>query len=128
MPSDSSTVGSGLFSCMLLYFSLATNQENTLQGERAIMSIKIAVIYYSATGNVYQLARAVAEGAVQAGAEVRLRRVHELAPEEAIAQNPLWKEHYEATRETVPEREHSRKRIHFVSPVLTKTYWLLAAL
>ncbi len=69
------------------------------------MSIRIAVIYYSSTSNVYQLARALAEGAEEAGAEVRLRRVHELAPEEAIASNPAWKAHYEATRETVSEAQ-----------------------
>ena len=38
---------------------------------------KVAVIYYSATGNVRALAQAVAEGAAEAGAEVRLRRVAE---------------------------------------------------
>ncbi len=37
------------------------------------MSVKVAVIYFSATGNVYELARAVEEVAVEAGAEVRLR-------------------------------------------------------
>jgi NAD(P)H dehydrogenase (quinone) len=36
---------------------------------------RVAVIYYSATGNVDGLARAVAEGAEDAGAEVRLRHV-----------------------------------------------------
>jgi NAD(P)H dehydrogenase (quinone) len=49
---------------------------------------KVAVIYYSATGNVYALAKAVAEGAAEAGAQVRLRRVAELAPAEAIDSNP----------------------------------------
>jgi NAD(P)H dehydrogenase (quinone) len=39
------------------------------------MTVKVAVIYYSATGTVYALAQAVAEGATAAGAEVRLRRV-----------------------------------------------------
>ena len=52
---------------------------------------KIAVIYYSATGNVHALAEAVAEGAAEAGAEVRLRRVAELAPQEAIDSNPAWR-------------------------------------
>lgn len=33
------------------------------------------------------------------GAEVRLLRVQELAPEEAIASNPAWKAHYEATKD-----------------------------
>ncbi len=69
------------------------------------MSVRVAVIYYSATSNVYQLARALAEGAEEAGAEVRLRRVPELASEEAMAKNPAWKAHYEATRETVREAQ-----------------------
>ncbi|GAA4919784.1 NAD(P)H:quinone oxidoreductase [Streptomyces coeruleoprunus] len=63
------------------------------------MSPKIAVVYYSSTGNVHQLARAVAEGAEKAGAEVRLRRVPELAPDAAIDANPAWREHVEATRD-----------------------------
>lgn len=60
---------------------------------------KVAVIYYSSTGNTHKMAEAVAEGAEEAGAEVRLRRVQELAPESAIASNPAWKAHHEATRE-----------------------------
>jgi NAD(P)H dehydrogenase (quinone) len=58
---------------------------------------KIAVIYYSATGNVHAIAQAVAEGAAQAGAEVRLRRVAELAPAQAIDSNPAWRAHADAT-------------------------------
>ncbi|GIJ71749.1 NAD(P)H:quinone oxidoreductase [Virgisporangium ochraceum] len=44
------------------------------------MTINVAVIYYSATGTVHALAEAVADGAVAAGAEVRLRRVTDLPP------------------------------------------------
>lgn len=66
------------------------------------MSIKVAVIYYSATGNVYKLAQAVEEGAREAGAEVRLRKVHELAPEEAIKSNQGWYSHHLETQD-VPE-------------------------
>ena len=65
---------------------------------------KVAVIYYSATGTVYRLAQAVAEGARSAGAEVRLRRVAELAPEAAIRANPQWAAHLEATKD-VPVAE-----------------------
>ncbi|MFF5974873.1 NAD(P)H:quinone oxidoreductase [Streptomyces sp. NPDC012769] len=65
------------------------------------MSVKVAVIYYSATGNVHQLAQAVAEGAEKAGAEVRLRRVPELAPDAAIDSNPAWREHVDATADAV---------------------------
>lgn len=42
--------------------------------------MKIAVIYYSATGTVRALAHAVAEGAAEVGADVRLRRVAEAEP------------------------------------------------
>jgi NAD(P)H dehydrogenase (quinone) len=54
---------------------------------------KIAVIYYSATGNVHGLAQAVATGAEDAGAEVRLRHVEEIASELLISQNQYWGRH-----------------------------------
>jgi len=54
---------------------------------------RVAVIYYSATGNVHALAGAVAEGAEHAGAEVRLRHVEELASELLISQNQYWGRH-----------------------------------
>ena len=67
------------------------------------MPTQIAVIYYSATGNVHKLAEAIAEGARDTGAEVRLRRVRELAPEEAIQQNQVWARHRDETAGTVRE-------------------------
>jgi NAD(P)H dehydrogenase (quinone) len=57
------------------------------------MATKVAIIYYSATGTTYQLARAVEQGASEAGAEVRFRKVRELAPDEAIASNQGWAAH-----------------------------------
>jgi NAD(P)H dehydrogenase (quinone) len=69
----------------------------------------IAVIYYSATGNVHRLAEAIADGARSVGADVRLRRVAEFAPEETIQANPAWVEHREATVE-VPEASHEDLR------------------
>jgi NAD(P)H dehydrogenase (quinone) len=60
------------------------------------MTVRVAVIYYSATGAVHALAQAVAEGAASAGAGVRLRRVAELASDSAIDQNPLWRRHADA--------------------------------
>ncbi|MDA1362883.1 NAD(P)H:quinone oxidoreductase [Glycomyces luteolus] len=59
--------------------------------------VKLAVIHYSQTGNVYEMARAAAEAGRDAGAEVRLRKVAELAPPEAIAANEEWAAHVEAT-------------------------------
>ena len=61
------------------------------------MSPKVLVVYYSATGSVHRLAAAVADGAREAGAEVRLRQVAEHAPAEAIAGNPDWTRHREET-------------------------------
>lgn len=63
------------------------------------MSVKVAVIYYSAMGHNYRLAQAAAEAAKEAGAEVRLLRVPELAPPAAIASNPAWKAHHDATQD-----------------------------
>jgi len=57
------------------------------------MAPKVAIIYYSATGTTYHLARAVEQGASEAGAEVRFRKVRELAPDEAIASNQGWAAH-----------------------------------
>jgi NAD(P)H dehydrogenase (quinone) len=54
---------------------------------------KVLVAYYSATGHVHALAKAVAEGAERAGAEVRRRHVEELAPELLISQNQAWGRH-----------------------------------
>src|SRR5262249_12877561 len=61
--------------------------------ERSSRGARVAVIYYSATGNVHALAQAVAEGAEQAGAEVRLRHVEELASELQISQSQYWGRH-----------------------------------
>lgn len=60
---------------------------------------RIAIVYYSSTGNTHSLAQAAAAGAEAAGAEVRLRRVAELAPDSAIDANPAWRAHVEATRD-----------------------------
>ncbi|SCL69553.1 NAD(P)H:quinone oxidoreductase [Micromonospora peucetia] len=65
---------------------------------------KVAVIYYSATGITYQMAQAACEAAGDAGAEVRLRKVHELAPDEAIRSNSGWHAHHLETQD-VPEAE-----------------------
>jgi NAD(P)H dehydrogenase (quinone) len=54
---------------------------------------RVAVIYYSASGNVHALAQAVADGAEEAGAEVRRRHVEELASELVISQNQYWGRH-----------------------------------
>jgi len=66
--------------------------------------VNVAVIFYSSTGTVYRLAQAVADGACEAGGEVRLRKVRELAPPDAIASNPQWAAIVEEMKD-VPEAE-----------------------
>lgn len=58
---------------------------------------KVAIIYYSQTGTTHELAKAVEEGARNAGAETRLLKVKETAPEEVYGNNPKWKQHIEET-------------------------------
>lgn len=61
--------------------------------------VKLAIIYYSSTGTNYKLAKAAEEAAKETGAEVKLVKVPELAPEEAINGNPAWKAHMEETKD-----------------------------
>ncbi|RBO51972.1 NAD(P)H:quinone oxidoreductase, type IV [Rhodovulum sp. BSW8] len=51
---------------------------------------KVAVIFYSTYGTNHQIAEAAAEAAAAAGAEVRLRRVAETAPEEVVKGQEAW--------------------------------------
>ncbi len=62
-------------------------------------NVKLAIIYYSSTGTNYQLAKWAEESAKEAGAEVKVLKVEETAPQQAIASNPAWKEHYEDTKD-----------------------------
>ena len=64
--------------------------------------VKVSVIYYSSTGTIAEIARTLTDEAEKAGAEVRLRRVAELAPEAAIDSNPAWRATVEATKD-IPE-------------------------
>lgn len=61
--------------------------------------VNLAVIYYSATGINYKLAKMAEEGAKAAGAEVRVLKVNELIPEEVINANPGMKANAEATKD-----------------------------
>ncbi|MBW9235196.1 NAD(P)H-dependent oxidoreductase, partial [Leptospira santarosai] len=65
-------------------------------------NVKLAVVYYSSTGTNYQLAKWAEEGAKETGAEVKVVKVPETAPQAAIDSNPAWKANMEATKD-VPE-------------------------
>jgi NAD(P)H dehydrogenase (quinone) len=63
---------------------------------------KVLVLYYSAYGHIETMAKAVAEGAREAGAEVDIKRVPETAPE-AVAKAAYFKLDQEAPIATVDE-------------------------
>jgi len=63
---------------------------------------KVLVLYYSAYGHIEKMAYAVAEGAKSAGAEVTVKRVPELVPEE-VAKASYYKVDQEAPIATVDE-------------------------
>ncbi|MFJ1748338.1 NAD(P)H:quinone oxidoreductase [Streptomyces sp. NPDC088116] len=81
--------------------------------------VKLAVVYYSSTGTNTEVARTLAESAEKAGAEVRLRRVAELAPDAAIESNPAWAANHRATAElavATPEDIEWADAVIFGSP------------
>lgn len=66
------------------------------------MTTKLLIAYYSSTGTGVKMAQWAKEAAESVGAEVRLRKVHELAPNVAIDSNPLWRKTVDETNE-IPE-------------------------
>ncbi|MDX2644415.1 NAD(P)H:quinone oxidoreductase [Streptomyces sp. NPDC001902] len=58
--------------------------------------VKLAIVYYSSTGTITEIARELHDAAVKAGAEVRLVKTAELAPQAAIESNPAWAAHHAA--------------------------------
>ncbi|WP_030543914.1 NAD(P)H:quinone oxidoreductase [Streptomyces albus] len=65
-------------------------------------AVRLAVIYYSSTGTNTAVAKEMANAAANAGAEVRLLRVAELAPRAAVESNPAWAANADATAD-IPE-------------------------
>ncbi len=61
--------------------------------------VKLAVIYYSSTGTNYQMAKWAEEAAIEAGADVKVVKVQELAPDVAIDSNPAWRAHVDTTKD-----------------------------
>ncbi|MFJ9558863.1 NAD(P)H:quinone oxidoreductase [Streptomyces fuscichromogenes] len=64
--------------------------------------VKLAIIHYSSTGTITEIAKELHDAAVKAGAEVRLLKVAELAPQAAIESNPAWAAHQAAIAD-IPE-------------------------
>ena len=66
--------------------------------EEKMTNVKLAVIFYSMGGTNYQLAKWAEEGAKELGAEVKVLKVQELAPDSIIEKNEVWKNTVEATK------------------------------
>jgi NAD(P)H dehydrogenase (quinone) len=63
---------------------------------------KVLVLYYSAYGHIEKMAEAVAQGAREAGAEVDIKRVPELVPED-VAKKSYYKLDQKAPVATIDE-------------------------
>lgn len=59
--------------------------------------VKLAIVYYSTYGTNHQMAEIAAEAAREAGAEVRVRKVRETAPEEVVKSQEAWAAQLERT-------------------------------
>ena len=97
----------------------ASQQPEQQKGEEENMSVKLAIVYYSQTGTNYQMAKWAEEAATEAGAEVKLLRVEELAPAAVIEGQPAWKQHLEDTKDVPvakPEDLEWADAIIFSSP------------
>ena len=61
------------------------------------MPVKLAIVFYSTYGTNHQMAQTAAEAAREAGAEVRLLKVRETAPQEVIDTQDAWKAQQESS-------------------------------
>jgi NAD(P)H dehydrogenase (quinone) len=59
--------------------------------------VRLTIVYYSTYGTNHQMAEIAAEAAREAGAEVRLRKVRETAPEGVVKAQEAWSAQAERT-------------------------------
>ncbi|MEV5544302.1 NAD(P)H-dependent oxidoreductase [Saccharopolyspora shandongensis] len=81
--------------------------------------VKLAIVYYSSTGTITEIAKELHDAGIKAGAEVRLVKAAELAPQSAIASNPAWAANHTATMdipEATPEDIEWADAVLFGSP------------
>ena len=57
--------------------------------------VNVLIVFYSRYGNAEKLALAAGVGAIQSEANIRLRRVADLADRETIEADPTWKQNLE---------------------------------
>jgi NAD(P)H dehydrogenase (quinone) len=73
--------------------------------------VNLLVIFYSRSGLTERLAVLVAEGAIQEGAKIRLRRSRDVMPEEVIAADEAWRS------------ERDRMHKEYAAPRLEDVAW-----
>ncbi|MFJ4850459.1 MULTISPECIES: NAD(P)H:quinone oxidoreductase [unclassified Streptomyces] len=81
--------------------------------------VKLAIVYYSSTGTITEIARELYDAALKTGAEVRLVKAAELAPQSAIDSNPAWAANHAATagvRHATPEDVEWADAVIFGTP------------
>lgn len=66
---------------------------------KEMANVNLAVIFYSMGGTNYQLAKWAEEAAKESGAEVKILKVEELAPQSVIDGNEAWKNTVNATKD-----------------------------
>lgn len=66
--------------------------------------VKLTIVYYSSYGTNHRMAEIAADAARDAGAEVRLRRARETAPDDVVESQEAWAEHLDETQH-IPEAE-----------------------
>lgn len=64
--------------------------------------VQLTIVYYSTYGTNHQMAEVAAEAAREAGAQVRLVRARETAPQEVVDSQPAWKAQQERSAH-IPE-------------------------
>lgn len=65
-------------------------------------NVKLTIVFYSTYGTNHQMATIASEAAKEAGADVRLRRARETAPQEVIDRQAAWKAQLDKMRD-IPE-------------------------
>ena len=71
-----------------------------------MLEVNVVVVFYSRYGATEELALAAGVGAVQAHANIRLRRLKDLADAETVARDPRWTENLERMdRDYIAPRE-----------------------
>lgn len=64
---------------------------NATQEEPPMTAVKLTILFYSTYGTNHDMAECAAEAARAAGADIRLRRVRETAPQEVIDGQEKWR-------------------------------------